>query len=61
MSANPEDPRPMTAWQRRRRLAEVFGDVLPETTTDERAESAGGADEGSGDRWLREQVPPHHG
>ena len=38
-------------WQRRRRLAAVFGDVLPETTSDEDA----------GDRWLRSQVPPHHG
>lgn len=51
-------------WERRRRLAEVFGDVLPETTRDERdpAESAGGRDGTSAsDRWLQEQVPPHHG
>jgi hypothetical protein len=50
-------------WQRRRRLAAVFGDVLPETTSDERdpetpAEASG---EDAGDRWLRAQVPPHHG
>ncbi len=56
---------------RRRRVAEVFGDVLPETTGDERG-SAGedGADQNGAehngadddrDRWYREQVPPHHG
>jgi len=52
-------------WRRRRRLAEVFGDVLPETTSDEREPGSSGqaADAGgeAGDRWLREQVPPHHG
>ena len=49
-------------WQRRRRLAEVFGDTLPETTADERdpAERASPPEE-RGDAWLREQVPPHHG
>ena len=45
---------------RRRRLAEVFGEVLPETTSDERdPEPPEG--EAAGDRWLRSQVPPHHG
>jgi hypothetical protein len=49
-------------WQRKRRLDEVFGDVLPDTTADERdpAERAGAAEE-RGDTWLKEQVPPHHG
>ena len=52
-------------WQRRRRLAEVFGDSLPETTSDEREPDpgdgpAGGAEDKT-DAWLREQVPPHHG
>ncbi|HEY2204345.1 MAG TPA: hypothetical protein VGH99_07710 [Pseudonocardia sp.] len=44
---------------RRRRLAEVFGDVLPEGTGDDRpdASSTGPADE----RWYRENRPPHHG
>ncbi|WP_420107319.1 hypothetical protein [Nocardia asteroides] len=40
------------------RLARIFGDVLPETTGDERGEAAGGPDD---DEWLRSQVPPHHG
>lgn len=50
---------PETEWERRKRLAEIFGDVLPETTTDERDDSPKRED--AGDRWLREQVPPHHG
>ena len=49
-------------WQRKRRLAKVFGDVLPDTTEDERdpADRADGTAE-RGDAWLKEQVPPHHG
>ena len=47
-----------TEAQRKKRLrAEVFGDVLPETTSDERGSSS---DETS-DEWLKQQVPPHHG
>jgi hypothetical protein len=49
-----------TPWQRRRRLASVFGDVLPDTTSDERSPEAP-ADESASDAWLRAQVPPHHG
>ena len=48
-----------TPEERRRRLAAVFGDVLPETTTDER-DPAEDRDSSSED-WLRAQVPPHHG
>lgn len=47
-------------WVRRRRLAAVFGDVLPETTGDERDHGAPGADDAD-ERWLKAQVPPHHG
>ena len=51
-----------TDWQRKRRLAEVFGDVLPDTTSDERdPEDAPGRGSARGDTWLKEQVPPHHG
>lgn len=50
-----------TDWQRRRRLAEVFGDVLPEVTRDERDEASSETEESAGDRWLKSQVPPHHG
>ena len=42
-----------------RRRSEVFGDVLPESTGDDRdPQSPGG---GTDDDWLRSQVPPHHG
>lgn len=46
------------AGERARRRAEVFGDVLPETTGDDRepVRPASGADE-----WLQGNVPPHHG
>jgi len=53
-----------SAWERKRRLAEVFGDVLPESTRDDRdpdGPTASSPGEGVGDRWLRDQVPPHHG
>lgn len=46
---------------RRRRRAEVFGDVLPDTTADERAAAPSPRGESAADRWWREQVPPHHG
>ena len=50
--------------ERRRGIAAVFGDALPEGTGDERPDgwgkpsSRGGAGD---DDWLRQQVPPHHG
>jgi hypothetical protein len=47
--------------ERKRRLAEVFGDVLPETTSDERGQESDAADESARDAWYRDQVPPHHG
>lgn len=46
--------------RRRRRLAEVFGDAMPDTTGDER--DPDGSREGRDqEQWLREQIPPHHG
>ena len=49
--------------ERRRRLAEVFGDVLPDTTSDERDDDVRREPdrESATDAWLQEQVPPHHG
>ena len=44
---------------RRRRLAEVFGDVLPEQTSDDTTEPEVETDRS--EEWLRRQVPPHHG
>ena len=63
MSAEDESrPAPDPDWVRRRRLAKVFGDTLPETTSDERdPEAAPSQEESASDRWLKSQVPPHHG
>ncbi len=45
---------------RRKRRAKVFGEVLPEGTSDERGDAWGDRDADS-EEWLRRQVPPHHG
>lgn len=51
-----------TVGQRRARLASVFGEVLPDTTRDERdPDSSDVRRERDPDEWLRGQVPPHHG
>jgi hypothetical protein len=51
--------------ERRRRLAEIFGEVLPEQTTDDTGAAAEGAERRSEQQaqedWLKSQVPPHHG
>ncbi|GAB2772755.1 hypothetical protein GCM10027020_27510 [Nocardioides salsibiostraticola] len=63
----PESRPDLTDWERKRRIAAVFGDVLPETTSDEREEAqndrgdAGDRGDSATDRWLKAQVPPHHG
>lgn len=60
----PEQRQRDAEWRRRKRLAEVFGDALAETTSDERDEpspESARAGESRSERWLREQVPPHHG
>lgn len=51
-----------TEAERRRRRARVFGEVLPEGTSDERGDGWSEREprEGS-DEWFRRQVPPHHG
>lgn len=41
------------------RLARIFGEALPRTSSDERAPD--GELPRSGDDWLRAQVPPHQG
>jgi hypothetical protein len=51
--------------ERRKRLAEIFGEVIPEQTSDDAHEAEGGAErrteEKAQEDWLRRQVPPHHG
>jgi hypothetical protein len=57
-SPDQEPASPEPEWKRRRRLAAIFGDDVPEQTSDDKdaAESSG-----KGDDWYRDQVPPHHG
>jgi hypothetical protein len=49
--------------ERRRRRAEVFGDVLPESTRDDRDPDSAQerSSDVAADEWLRSNVPPHHG
>lgn len=47
--------------ERRRRRAAVFGEVLPETTQDDRDEREPRGAGSEAERWLRSNVPPHHG
>ena len=49
-----------TREERSRRLAAIFGDTLPDTTSDERDDVAPDAGSRS-EEWLKAQVPPHHG
>ncbi len=50
-----------TPAERRARLDAIFGDVLPETTSDERDPGTRRGEDDPDDTWLRAQVPPHHG
>ncbi len=43
--------------QQRRKLSDVFGEVLPDTTSDERSEEVA---TGDAESWYRENRPPHH-
>jgi hypothetical protein len=56
---------PRERAERRRRLAEIFGDVLPEQTADDTSEASDRADrrteEKAQEDWLKSQIPPHHG
>jgi hypothetical protein len=56
------DPAPADPPARRRRptVDEVFGDVLPDTTTDER-DLDPRQGEHDRDQWYRDNRPPHHG
>ncbi|MGA8994711.1 MAG: hypothetical protein WB441_10445 [Nocardioidaceae bacterium] len=59
---SPDPADPDDAVERRRRRARVFGEVLPESSRDERGEQWGERDRpGRDDDWFTHQVPPHHG
>ncbi|MFZ0122394.1 MAG: hypothetical protein WAL99_23710 [Pseudonocardiaceae bacterium] len=49
----------MSEAGRRTRLDLVFGDVLPESTSDDRPRPAD-AESDESDQWLRDNRPPHH-
>lgn len=53
---------PRERAERRRRLARVFGEELPEQTSDdvEPGDERSSAQQRS-EEWLRRQKPPHHG
>lgn len=55
MAGQPED-RPKID---RKRLDEIFGEVLPESTSDDRDHGQSSA--GRDDTWFTENRPPHHG
>jgi hypothetical protein len=38
----------------------IFGNALPETSIDER-DPVSPDDDAERDRWLRDNIPPHHG
>lgn len=54
------DPAEVAA--RRRRLAEVFGDVLPDVTGDDAPDTVTRDDRPAdpAERWYSENRPPHH-
>ncbi|MET3805356.1 hypothetical protein ABIB25_002357 [Nakamurella sp. UYEF19] len=43
----------------RKALDDIFGDVLPDTTRDERGQDSGS--DGYSEQWYRDNRPPHHG
>jgi hypothetical protein len=47
------------ASQRRNAVNKIFGESLPDVTSDERDDRLS-EDEAAHDRWLRDNVPPHH-
>ncbi|GAB2956229.1 hypothetical protein LWP59_34830 [Amycolatopsis acidiphila] len=58
MSGDERDERDRPSPKRdRRELDAIFGDVLPETTSDERDPESSSRDR---DAWYRENRPPHH-
>ncbi|RSM81384.1 hypothetical protein DL991_07535 [Amycolatopsis sp. WAC 01375] len=60
MPGEDEDKRPAATASRaekQRRVDEIFGDVLPDTTSDEREPGQRPPDS---DSWFLENRPPHH-
>ena len=58
--AGPADEAANLPERVRRRLDEVFGDVLPEVTRDETTEAPDDPPPMPDDEWHRANRPPHH-
>lgn len=56
---HPSEP-VVTAPADRRRIDEIFGDVLPDVTGDERDNPRAGDRAADDDRWYLDNRPPHH-
>ncbi|HKR48309.1 MAG TPA: hypothetical protein VJT72_01805 [Pseudonocardiaceae bacterium] len=48
-----------SAIDRKRSLHHVFGDVVPDSTSDDRLDQDN-EEPDEHDRWLRDNRPPHH-
>jgi hypothetical protein len=55
----PVGPHPARAPATRKQLDDIFGDVLPKVTQDERDDRDRAGDDQDG--WYRDNRPPHHG
>lgn len=61
VSAAAEQHQPTRPAATRKMLDEIFGEVLPTITSDERDEQHGrGSGDAERDRWYRDNRPPHH-
>ncbi len=58
--ASEASPPANTGPAHRRRLDEIFGDVLPDVTADERDPSRAADRAADDDRWFLDNRPPHH-
>jgi len=60
-SSEPREPLSAEEVERRRRAAELLGELLPGRATDESDEGWGERGGSSREDDLRRDVPPHHG
>ncbi|WP_420124268.1 hypothetical protein [Nakamurella sp.] len=60
-AADHSSARPAPTPADRRRIDEIFGDVLPDVTGDERDRPRAADRDRDDDRWYLDNRPPHHG
>ena len=66
MTSDPNQEELRRRAERARRRAQVFGEILPEGTRDDRPPpepetGPPGSEPDADEEWLRANVPPHHG